>query len=327
MNSISITEKIQESIERLPELDAEILEEYLRDLQEHSRNTALSFIRGIMLFYECVGRRSIRDCTIADIETYIKTLKAATLKRSSKKTMFNVAKTWHARFVKRAFAHGQQLVNFFQYIDNPFLEDDTERSGTGYRVDLESKKTDTMVIPLDYMDKILADARARDYRVYLFLLILKYTGMRASEAITIRIENIDINERIIASGTVKNYAKTGEVIYFTPRHVMDEIENYKLILTPGETWLFPSNKTGKHITCWDMILRRFQREAGLHFRSHQFRHSLITRRDQMGCPGNINELLNNHALTGTQARVYREKNYTILDRRSLYDRYNPYDKI
>jgi integrase len=269
---------------------------------------------------------------VSDIKSYFEHLKTLDLCETTCWNYSVVVKSWFTYAIKQIYAlTGQTLINMFDYVDVPFKNQvggGNKDASTGkIKIEMDSAKANVKVISDQDMEKIVRAARLRSQRLYTFVLILKHTGMRISEAETIRVENIDVTERIIASGNVKDFAKTGIVYFVVPEFVMAEIRAYKLDLQPGEEWLFPAPSRGTqgHVSAMRSELRKLAKRTGVPFTSHWFRHTIIKKREKMGCPPHINEFLQNQAVTGTQARYYRERNFTLRDRRELYDRWNPWN--
>jgi site-specific recombinase XerD len=61
---------------------------------------------------------------------------------------------------------------------------------------------------------------------FLAILILAYTGMRISEVVTIKLEDINFTERKIISGRVVGKSKRGVCLYFVPGFIIDYIKEY-----------------------------------------------------------------------------------------------------
>ncbi len=314
----------------VPEPDVDILADYLATLDSQSKNSYLSFKAHILEFYTFTSYRQLANVKVADIKEYFEHLRSMRLSEKTRWIYSYVVKTWFTHAIKQLYARsGVTLVNMFDYIDIPFSSSPPQvKTGTSkIMIDLDAAKSNVKVISDADMVKIVRGAKLRSQRLYTIVLVMKYTGMRISELETIRIENVNVNERIIATGGEKDFSKTGIVYFVVPEHVMAEIRAYKLDLKPGEEWLFPSlyGAKGGHVVTLGKEIKELSTELGIHFTSHWFRHTIIKKREKMGCPPHINEFLQNQAVTGTQARYYRERNFTLRDRRALYDQWNPWD--
>lgn len=318
----------------LPVPDRDILAEYLATLGEQSSLSARNMRKAIMLFYDSIGVKSITALTIDDINAFVEQLKVMVSKRdgkpwknSMKNQQFLMAKAWMHRALKALAARKIIISNLFDYVDNPFSASHAKKKADSMKIDIDlDAKANIKALTDGEIEKIMKATAFEERWFQVLFLILKHTGMRISEAITIRLENIDLQERVLASGVVKDYRKTGKVVFFVSREIAIEIKAYTILLDDGEEWLFPAKfSPGTHITR-DTINRKIQRFAKktVHFTAHQFRHTIIKKREQMDCPSHINEFLQNQVVTGTQAAFYRERNFTIRDRRDLHDKWNPY---
>lgn len=114
----------------------------------------------------------------------------------------------------------------------------------------------------------------------LFVMVGLDTGMRKSEILNIRIENIDTENRVIyvphVEGVTKTGARSQPITKKLAAYLKGELEK----LTPEQEWLFPSprSKTG-HITNVDKVFRRVVEAAGLDSKEivrHTMRHTVAT---------------------------------------------------
>ncbi|MEX2719634.1 MAG: tyrosine-type recombinase/integrase [Candidatus Sigynarchaeota archaeon] len=313
----------------IPEPDASIFADYLVKLENQSDESFTEGRRIIGEFYQATGLKPITEITLEDIEIYFDFLRSKKIRDSTRYNYSMWIKTWYNVIKKILFLRGITIPNFFDYIENPFAPSRKNKSAF-LKIDLTmDARAETKALTDDQVSKILREAKIRSRPLYILLLILKYTGMRISEAITIRIENINLKERVIASGVVKNHRKTGTVYFFVPQHVAHELRSYMMELNQECEWLFPSrfqnyqyHYSKAQAEYW---LRQMWPIVGFRFTSHQFRHTIIFKRLKNHCPPHINEILQNHAIPGTQAKFYRERNLTLRDRRDLYDKWNPWD--
>jgi integrase len=328
----------------IPEPDAEFLAGYLAEIKERSDGNIKHPITLIPIFYKCVGFKSVQDITNVDVKAfnaflddYIinnttgpKTKNGQKLKESVKSQYFGIIKAWLKVAATCFIERDIEVKLHLDLLKNPYTGKGTKKAPTSLKVELEmDEKKGIKSFSDDDLETIMRASKLEEKWVQILFLILKYTGMRLSEAISLRRENIDLKERVLASGVVKNYRKTGEVIFCVPEHVITEIKEYYMLMNDGQEWLFPSRyNTGSFVTedGFYRICHVIAKKCGIHFTPHQFRHTLIKNRDiKMHCPDHVNEFLQNHAVTGVQARYYRERNFTLRDRRDFYDQFNPYD--
>jgi len=288
---------------------------------ESSKNSFVNTRCTLSVFYDIIGK-SIIDVTTKDIKKYVDFLDSRYSNRSTKRNNVVRVKAYYHHVLKKIGEQGILKADIFKYIDIGFLKKERFKQKEGFKVNLAEFQR-SKAIPDDVSARILAAARIRSQRLHVLFLILKHTGMRVSEAITIRIDNIDLERRVVSSGTVKNYAKESVVIHPFPAHVGMEIKKLIATLKDGETWLFPGHES--HVKQPQSLIKAFKKATGIgRWTSHQFRHALVTKRSLIGCPKEVNEFLQNHAPSGTQDMYYKFRNYTIEDRVALYDEWNPY---
>ena len=180
---------------------------------------------------------------------------------------------------------------------------------------------------LDYLRNYSLAAFQLSAKGYFSLgLILTFCGCRVSEAVTIKLENLDIEERYFKSGTENSHRKSGEVYFCFPKivatHLSEYVEDLKARMSPGNVWLFPGNHNGHLGVC--TVCSRFGL-SGLPFKvkSYTFRHTLETFQLNIvnAFPLEHVEILSNHAPKGTVM-----KNYNIVsieERRAMADKYIP----
>ncbi len=117
---------------------------------------------------------------------------------------------------------------------------------------------------------------------YPFILIGVSTSMRRSEILSIKIENIDIENKTIYIPKAKAGARTQPIT----RELADYLESYISMLDKNEEFLFPSkySKTGHFINI-DKSFKKIVKESGLDPKiivRHTLRHTAITHLVQAG---------------------------------------------
>lgn len=304
-----------------PSVDDAYLIEYLAKLKDQSTNSERTVRCALALFYQEMNI-SIADMTVDELKLFDDFLKGYYSNNLTRRTRRRLVHSFYRHVLKILGQNGDMRPDVFQYVSNPFKKE-KKKEKNGFKVDLDALEEKKHAISPELMERIFKVAKTYSQREYVLLLILKHCGMRLSEAITIRIENIDFNRRIIASGTVKDYAKEGVVIHPFPKFLSIEIKKLIALLEDPEGWLFPGRKT--HIKIAQKLIKSFKEKTGVDgWHSHYFRATLIQNRTKLGCPREINEFLNNHAPSGTQATFYDFKNWPHEDRVKAYDKWHPY---
>lgn len=321
-----IIAKIHESFPSISTIDETFITAYATKLDDQSSRSHNLFGLIIPEFYAFV-KKPILDITLDDVNGFIAIL-SARVATSSVISYMKFIRAFYRFSLKLHAGNTRELItDVFRYVDMPKNNPRTIKSKTGHKVDLDDLDGESKIIPDNELHTIIKFAFARGIVEHVLFGILKHTGMRISEVITIRNENIDFEKRVIVSGTVKDFSKEGIVIHPFPKFMIIPIK--KLIaINRGTEWLFESPRYPNRFRKYPQtLIDRFRRDTGIDFTFHQFRHTLITKRSQNGCDRELNEYLNNHAASGTQARFYDFRNWTIDDRVRAYDKWHPFSEI
>ena len=106
--------------------------------------------------------------------------------------------------------------------------------------------------------------------------------MRHMEILSILLENIDLDKRVIFIPQAKAGAREQPIT----RHLVEFLRGYLETSKPHQEWLFPSLKPGKgHIDYIEEPFRRVVERAGLDSKQvvpHTLRHTAITHLVQAG---------------------------------------------
>ena len=118
-------------------------------------------------------------------------------------------------------------------------------------------------------------------------LLLMLTGCRRNEILTLRWEHVDLDAAEIHLADGKTGART---VHLSPSAVR---VLKALPRKPGNPWVIPGNKPGRHMTdidgSWEVIRTR----AGLHdVRIHDIRHSCASRLDFLAAKEAVNHWFN-----------------------------------
>jgi len=122
----------------------------------------------------------------------------------------------------------------------------------------------------------------QSYFIYPFIRIALETSMRKSEILSIRLENIDLDRRIIYIPKAKAGAREQPIT----KSLANYLSEYLKTTEPDQIWLFPSKQSKNgHITWPDQAFRTVVRAAGLDPKQvliHTLRHTAITHLVQAG---------------------------------------------
>ena len=233
------------------------------------------------------------------------------------------------------------LKSFFSYVEDVLEDDDIEyynpvpskKSFQFTEHETDIKKFSSMAEEVYSDDEIirileLSKKKLRDFIVFSILIV---AGPRISEVLSIRIRDININERYFETGFVKDARKTSmrvkeALLFFFPEKLRHYLKKYINYLGDNEEWLFPGRNTGNHILV-DSFRSHVKRNYGPKYtRFHRFRKTLITRRLlEMGCPLWISKGLMNHDSNDVEVSHYLKM--SIEEKRDFYEKYFPYNHL
>lgn len=138
-------------------------------------------------------------------------------------------------------------------------------------------------LTIEQIDRLLAEAKQdQNQYIYPFIVIGLETAMRLTEILSIRLEHIDLVQRMIFIPQAKAGARHQPMT----AHLVDVLTHYVQNAKPHQIWLFPAEKsvTG-HCVNIDKPFRRVVAAAGLNPKEvvrHTLRHTAITHLVQAG---------------------------------------------
>lgn len=188
------------------------------------------------------------------------------------------------------------------------------------------------------IQKLLDFAYEHNRQDYILFLLLARVGIRIEECLSIRIEDIHLEERYLLTGIEPTCQKSSRhlgaalEVPFAPE-VGAMLREYIMFLHRENGFLFASNSSQGYVTrpCIEGRIKRVYRKVvGENFTCHWFRHTIITTRkkvfDGEGGRPKINdwesEVIMNHVPDDVENRVYLEK--PVEFKRDLYDKYDPF---
>jgi integrase len=312
-----VTQTKLEFIYNISNYDRDIIERYLNEVKKRSEGAARNHKSAI---YECLNyiNKPIEAITMIDIKQFFdNVLDKKDVKLSSKE-------------VRRSY-----LSSFFYHIQSEMLERQIDyRNPVPIKKVYRFTKKEKDFIKVSekqeeiYTNKelgdILREIKKKSYRDFMLVGILISTGMRLSEALTIKIENINLKERYIETGFEMNARKSNKaLLFFFPEGFKIYLETYLNHLDKKSVWLFPGNTTHLQTQSWYIRLKKVYN--GKYTKNHKFRKTLITNRIKMGCPLLISEMLINHKSSSVEGKHYIK--LSIPEKRNYYDKYFPYSNI
>lgn len=147
----------------------------------------------------------------------------------------------------------------------------------------KEEQTRITYLSIEQMNRLLEAARKDDNpQIYPFILIGLETSMRRMEILSIQLENIDIEKRMIYIPK----AKAGRRQQPITHHLAESLKSYIESAEPEQIWLFPSEASATgHTMNIEKPFRRAVEAAGLDPKvvvRHTLRHTAITHLVQAG---------------------------------------------
>lgn len=295
-------------------LDLEIINDCLEEKRKKSDKTYFNVKSKV---YDCLNyiQKPLSEIKTKDVKEYFKYLDSLYTKFVSKET------------------YRSRLKAFFEYVVDRLDEEDIEirnpipskRVFSFSKSELDFKEDDTIPFSNEELAEILELSKKRDLRDFIIFGLLICCGMRISECLTIRIENIDIGKRRIKTGMTKNARKSNKVLtFFIPKNFAKYLDHYITLQNRVSGYLFQGKSTHYSYTgFYTYVERNFMKK---YCEFHRFRKTLITNRIKMGCELWKSEGLTNHKVSDSTQRKYYIK-LTDSEKRALYDLYNPYSHL
>ncbi|MGC8609771.1 MAG: site-specific tyrosine recombinase/integron integrase [Thermoplasmata archaeon] len=256
--------------------------------EKKSKNTVKTYISLVKEFLEFTNGKDIGKITIEDIENYKEYLSIN--KNMSKQSIYLSMKA---------------LQSFFKFMKR----NDLTKLNTPKR----SKKLPSYLNEME-MSAILEKSKS-NFRDYVILMTLAYTGLRVSELVSLNIEDIDFYDNIIHIKSGKG--DKDRIVIIDPKVIeliKEYLKNEKRFSGP----LFISKKkmriTSTHI---ERIVKKYVKLAGITKKvtPHTFRHTFATILLKNGADIRfIQQLLGHSSISTTQI-------YTHVDENSLKEIY------
>jgi len=178
------------------------------------------------------------------------------------------------------------------------------------------------VFTKEYLLDLLERTKKISLRDFVFFGIEIACGMRISECVSIKIENINLNECFIETGFEKEARKSKKgLLFFFPNNFKPYLELYMTTRKKQSIWLFPGRTS--HILKGGMYSYCKEKYNLTSF--HSFRRTLITNYIKNGCDLLISEMLMNHKPSSVEGAHYVKLN--PKERRPFYDKFFPYKEF
>jgi integrase len=137
-------------------------------------------------------------------------------------------------------------------------------------------------LTVEQIDRLIEAAKQdQNPHVYPFIVIGLETAMRRMEILSIKLEHIDLDRRIITIPKAKAGARQQPIT----AHLAEFLQSYLKNAAPDQIWLFPANSASGHATSIEKPFRRVVEAAELdpaQIVRHTLRHTAITHLVQAG---------------------------------------------
>jgi integrase len=142
---------------------------------------------------------------------------------------------------------------------------------------------------------LLDNSTIRDY-----LLLVLFTGMRRSEALGLRWENIDFDEKTLLVPHTKNSKPLALPL---SDYVFRLLETRKK-KTGKSPWVFPGHGNKSHLAEPKNSMKKVAEWSGVEFMMHDLRRSFITYAESLDIPAYALKALANHSTSGDVTAGY-----------------------
>ncbi|AZR72803.1 hypothetical protein BBF96_04990 [Anoxybacter fermentans] len=258
----------------------DLLEEfiiYMKELEKSSK-TIDAYIRDIRQFLEII-KKPIEDIKKSDIIYY----KEELTKRRLKPTSIN-----------------RKLISIRQFLK--FLEKDINFRNV--KIQKKNYIDDEKMLTLEDVEKLAEVARQNhDRRTLAIIYTLLYTGMRISELLSLRVEDI-YNDTILVKGKGKKYRDV-----FIPEKLRPYLESYLRVRKNTGDKLFTGQRGNLTRATVNNILKKYAKKAGINPKKvhpHNFRHLYCLTLVDKGLPLDVIADLAGHADINT-TRIYTRR--------------------
>ncbi|WP_371805459.1 tyrosine-type recombinase/integrase [Candidatus Lokiarchaeum ossiferum] len=291
------------------------------------RNASLSanvYYRIVNRFLDYSNTSDFLNLTRIEADNFLNYLDETKIKEKTKKNYLIMLYTFFDEVEEYYRSKGIQYMNPFPKAK--YYQFSRDRS---LSLDEKEKKKIEKYLTVDQLLEILRGFYDAFYDKFIMILIMVMTGLRVSEVVSIRRENVRIDERYLFTGTEMNARKSGEIYAVFPKVVANLLFDYLEWIKqrdPTSVWLFPFENDNHHrAQCLRYHLKKLN--FGYKINNHMFRRSIMTYWHRNEVPLEIIEQLSNHKPSSVSFQSYIQ--VTLDERRKKYDESFPeeYKKI
>jgi len=319
----------QEFNKRIPYFN-EFMNKYAKSTYQKKRNKLIKF----SLFME--NEFNITDITQAKaphIIEYFKQINKKDVLRDTKQNYRKVLNSYY-KFIKeiknklegdKYFTNPVPSINLFDFSEKPMALED-----------IESKED--IISNYEIVEKVLNYLYFTRPTIFVIVSLLLYTGARISEIISIRIENIDLQERFFFTKVKGKKNQNRHGVYFFPsffvKYLVDYLDHLRIEFSKTD-FLFPSPKGSKSKLKYlssntvRKHLREIKNSLGLTcaINPHAFRDFINTERFDKDLNQKYRTLLLNQSPKGVNVKNYLKKYKKRKELQRIYDRTLPFPEF
>lgn len=300
-----ITRKSISRQDTIPEQDMEMVIDYLEEKERNSHGSFLMARNALFSILYRVAPRPVVEMDFRDLDNVVRAIDIAPYKKNTKMQRWSTIKAYYEWCLDRLRRNGIKVENQ--------LPLRVKFNATQNDVSIDNDEGCEIFSDHD-LARLETRAQIKGMKWHVAFLLLKHCGMRGSELATIKLRNVNVEERVLVTGLERDARKSKKPLtFFFPPEVAAIVMEYIETLPKECEWLFPGITTP--------CIRRTALSR-LFGKTHSFRKTLITRRIDNGCPYHISEMLVNHEISSVEFKHYYKKPRN--ERRDLYDKYHPF---
>ena len=290
----------------------DLKEEFLRYLlidKGYSSNTIESYRNDLEKFVKFYSNKNIKDITNEDLKKYIKYLNEEGLNEKSISRNVSCLKSFYKflvieKFITNNVSDSLFLPKIRKALPNVLTEEEVLKL-----LDIE------LITPFDYRNKAMLE-------------LMYATGLRVSELVKVKLQDIDFNDDIIRTfgkGSKERIIPIGE---YAKEYLKKYIELYRsLLLIKGNSDYVFINNHGSNMTRQGFfkIIKKIAKEKDIksEISPHTLRHSFASHLLKYGADlRTIQELLGHSDISTTQ--IYTHISHEELKKN--YEEYHPHGK-
>ena len=286
--------------------------DYLKNERQSSNHTITAYSKDLLDFYQHLAQQGISEIAIdaTSAESYLYKLLKQNITRRSIARKISSLRSYFKFLVKNSF-----------YDSNPFLNIETQK----YQKNLPSFLSIEEIKQL--LEAVVSPDKDMNQRNWLIIHLLYGTGVRVSELTSIKLKDIDHDQRIIkvfGKGSKERLVFINEFAYAYLDEYLKMVRPKLMAKYQKEHDLVLVNNRGEAISNRgiELIVKKMGQELRppKDIYPHMLRHSFATHLMDNGMDiRSVQELLGHQSLSATQ--VYTHVSLTSL--RRVYDQAHP----